>query len=142
MHNLITYLDNYFLVTLKMEANITIFVIILLGALICFLVLSLLRKTPGRQADRNPASTKNSLCPICGSSLSKAEKVKSFLYPGKPDKIMHIFGCPFCYPAGQQRICPVCSKEIKKEGYLIARVFEKPGKTHVHVLGCTGCRKG
>ena len=115
-----------------------------MAALLGILIISLLRKNPieGEQSDKKGSGKKGSPCPICGSILIKAEKVKSIVYPGKPDKIMHIFGCPFCYPTGEKRFCPVCSKEIEGEGYLIARVFEKPGKTHVHVLGCSGCRKG
>jgi predicted nucleic acid-binding Zn ribbon protein len=80
-------------------------------------------------------------CPLCGTILTDGRKVSSILYPGKPDGMMEIHGCPFCMPpAGTtSRLCPVCGKEIPADGYVIARVFSGSGKTHVHVLGCTGC---
>lgn len=85
-------------------------------------------------------------CPLCKSVLIPGEKVRSQLYRGKPDGIMHIHGCPFCDPkdpeAKIRRYCPYCHDELSKEDYAIARVFEKPGKTQVHILGCTRCRAG
>ena len=80
-------------------------------------------------------------CPLCGTILTEGRKVSSILYPGKPDGMMEIHGCPFCIPpAGTAaRLCPVCGKEVPADGYVIARVFSGPGKTHVHVLGCTVC---
>ena len=127
-----------------MEASIIVLVLLLLGTLLGILIVSLLRKSPfeSKGREKKEGGDKGSPCPICGSILTNGERVKSIVYPGKPDKIMHIFGCPLCYPSGQKRFCPVCVKEIEGEGYLVARVFEKPGKTHVHVLGCSGCRKG
>lgn len=93
-------------------------------------------------------------CPLCASVLGAGERVKSSLYPGKADRIMHIFGCAHCWPAepsaraspGARRICPVCGRELEAEGWVVARYFERPGragaaaKGHIHVLGCTGCR--
>lgn len=88
-------------------------------------------------------------CPICGTPLKRGETVHSHLFPGKPDGMMYIFGCPYCYKdhpkrkelKNVKRICPYCKDEIPEDGWVVARVFEKPGKTHVHVLGCTVCRK-
>jgi predicted amidophosphoribosyltransferase len=82
-------------------------------------------------------------CPLCGSSLINNKRVNSVLFPGKPDSLMEINGCPYCYPANLEitRICPVCKKEVPKDGHVIARVFIKPNKKHVHVLGCTACYK-
>ncbi|MDC7224788.1 MAG: hypothetical protein PQJ60_13665 [Spirochaetales bacterium] len=87
-------------------------------------------------------------CPLCGEWLEPGEKVHSHLYPGKPDGMMHIFGCPRCYSGhpdrggrgGSGRICPYCHESLGPEDYVIARVFERPDKTQVHVLGCTICR--
>ncbi len=81
-------------------------------------------------------------CPICDVIMENGDRVKSQVFPGKPDKMTHIFGCPACYPpnAIHKRICPVCKKEVPREGYVIARMFVSPGRKHVHVLGCTGCR--
>ncbi|MCF6335380.1 MAG: hypothetical protein L3J12_06540, partial [Spirochaetales bacterium] len=82
-------------------------------------------------------------CPLCGSNLYGNKRVKSVLFPGKPDSMMEINGCPYCYPSNSEisRVCPVCRKIVPADGHVIARVFKKPGKTHVHVLGCTGCYK-
>jgi hypothetical protein len=82
-------------------------------------------------------------CPVCGSSLRPGERVHSRVFTPKGDRIMHVYGCPRCWPAniGNVRVCPVCEKEVPREGYLVARLFERPdGSRHVHVLGCTGCR--
>jgi hypothetical protein len=98
----------------------------------------------------NPGSGTPKTCPICGSSLEKGQMVKSFVFHGGvrsgniTEKMSHIFGCPFCYPANDAnpRLCPVCKKIIPADGYLIARMFERPDRDrkHVHVLGCTACR--
>jgi len=100
---------------------------------------------PGRAAGATSART----CPLCSSALEGGERVKSKLFPGKGDRIMHIFGCPRCWPAtpSAPRICPVCGREIGREGWAVARYFERRGGSgggkmaHVHVLGCTECRK-
>jgi len=85
-------------------------------------------------------------CPLCNSSLSKGENVKSKTYPasqGSTDILMDVFGCPKCIPpAGQEdRICPACKKKIPTDGFVIGRYFIKPHKKHLHILGCTLCRK-
>jgi hypothetical protein len=81
-------------------------------------------------------------CPLCRSVLVAGQTVKSSLFPGGADRIMHIFGCPHCWPATPSvpRICPVCGGALDAGGWVIARYFERPGRRHVHVLGCTGCR--
>jgi len=81
-------------------------------------------------------------CPLCSSVLAPGERVRSKLFPGKNDRIMHIFGCVHCWPAtvSAPRICPVCGQVLDAEGWVIARYFESPGRKHVHVLGCTDCR--
>lgn len=88
------------------------------------------------------ASAGGRSCPLCSSALGPGERVKSSLFPGKADRIMHIFGCVHCWPAtaSAPRICPVCGRELDAEGWVIARYFERPGRRHVHVLGCTDCR--
>ena len=119
--------------------DVEYFVLILLGIIIFFLLV-LLRRKP---QVRNKVTEKKQPCPLCGSLLIKSEKVKSIVFPGKPDQLMHIFGCPYCYVKKiHERVCPVCKKRLKDKEYVIARVFKKPGKTHVHVLGCTSCRMG
>ena len=84
-------------------------------------------------------------CPICSARLLHGERVKSSAFPsvgGETDRIMHIFGCPYCLTLDfpRDRSCPVCEKKLSPNAHLIARLFEKPGRSHVHVLGCSLCR--
>lgn len=84
-------------------------------------------------------------CPVCQEILAPGMLVKSKVIkkPGG-DAIMHVFGCPYCWPDNTRyrRICPVCEKIVPREGYLVARYFERPNRRHVHVLGCSGCKRG
>jgi hypothetical protein len=113
-------------------------------ALLYFLFSS--NKLSGRNSVKQkapPSETKTGRpCPLCGELLTNGEKVHSVIYPGKPDKLMEIYGCPHCKSTSDKRRCPVCKKIMDADYVLIARVFEKPGKTHVHVLGCSGCYSG
>jgi len=82
-------------------------------------------------------------CPVCGETLAPGAMVKSKLFAKRgTERIMHIYGCPYCWPENTEyrRVCPVCEKVLPQGGYLIARYFEKPGQRHVHVIGCSGCR--
>jgi transposase len=74
------------------------------------------------------------------------------VYSQGEDRLMNIYGCPWCYPAHpagfrkpsppRQRCCPSCGSPLKDGSFAIARVFERPGrKVHVHVLGCPSCRR-
>jgi hypothetical protein len=127
----------------------------LLGILLAYLALSLMAGRPlfisGKRkggGKRENGSLKT--CPVCGSVLEKGQLVKSVVFQGGvkagavTERMSHIFGCPFCYPAntGTPRICPVCRRIIPADGYLFARMFERAGRDrkHVHVLGCTACR--
>jgi hypothetical protein len=148
-------------------------VLFLLGVLMAYLVLSLLAGRPlfgfggsgndagsgGRNSSAGgfrSASGKNGkapkTCPICGSLLLQGELIKSVVFQGGvrsgpiTERMSHIFGCPFCYPANSRhpRICPVCGGTLSDDGYLVARMFDRPDRPrkHVHVLGCTNCRRG
>ena len=85
-------------------------------------------------------------CPVCGVILEPGQQIRSAVFPGKDNRICHIFGCPACLPfagGGVQRRCPVCGKSLGADGYLIARVFDRPGKkSHVNILGWVNCRNG
>lgn len=128
-----------------------VMVAILLAIILTIIIISLLKKgkkeTGGDEPFRNRNAYRN--CPICGTPLLRGETVHSHLYPGKPDGMMYIYGCPFChakhprFKGGRdvERHCPFCKGIIPESGWVVARVFEKPEKTHVHVLGCTECRK-
>lgn len=106
--------------------------------------------TPTRRrkpVPRGPARGKpgdKGVCPVCGLVLDNGKQIKSAVFPGEGERLMHIFGCPRCYPYAErdiERKCPVCKKTVSPEGYLIARLFERPhGKRHVHILGCVECR--
>lgn len=83
-------------------------------------------------------------CPVCSIRLQHGERVKSSAFPsmGGADRLMHVFGCPYCLdgPDARDRVCPVCGARLKPNEHLIARIFDKPGRSHVHVLGCSRCR--
>ena len=137
----------------------------LLGVLIAYLVLSLMAGRPlfGAQSRPGPGFPPAAggrisgspgrvpkPCPVCGTLLQGGERVKSVVFQGGvrsgniTEKMSHIFGCPFCYPANtaHPRICPVCRRIMPPDGHLIARMFERPDRprNHVRVLGCTDCR--
>lgn len=100
-------------------------------------------------------------CPLCDSMLRKGETVHTVVYTGAKQKavgddetytvsqptvdesLVHMFGCPYCYPANADhpRVCPVCKDELESDDYVIARMFVRNRKKHVHVLGCTRCRR-
>ncbi len=130
---------------------IKVIVALILTVILVLLIVFILRDKKLENISTSKSEPENSYrnCPICGIALKRGETVHSHLYPGKPDGMMHIFGCPYCYKKhprfkelkNNRRVCPFCKKDIPKEGWVIARVFEKPEKTHIHVLGCTVCRK-
>ncbi|MCL2293635.1 MAG: hypothetical protein FWC36_02045 [Spirochaetes bacterium] len=94
---------------------------------------------------KNEEEKTSKFCPLCNSTLSKGENVKSKTYPSESkDTLMDVFGCPKCIPpAGREaRICLVCKKKIPADGFVIGRYFTRTNKKqHLHVLGCTLCRK-
>jgi len=125
-------------------------VALILAIILIIMFISLLKKDKKVQkADNTGQEEIYRDCPLCGTPLKRGETVHSHLYPGKPDGMMYIYGCPYCYKDHPRlkelkdvnRICPYCNAGIPEKGWVVARVFEKPGKTHVHVLGCTVCRK-
>lgn len=99
------------------------------------------RRYTGRKAEVQDSNRGFHRCPLCGTVLEKREKVKSVLYPGKPDGMMEIYGCPYCYGprAQKERICPVCKKPVPKDGLVYARFFQTSERKHAHVLGCSNC---
>jgi hypothetical protein len=81
-------------------------------------------------------------CPLCGTRLFEGERIHSVSFDLGKEKLMHIYGCPFCeYPGtGVKRHCPVCRREIPVAGFVVGRMWDKPGKTHLHITGCTECK--
>jgi len=81
-------------------------------------------------------------CPLCGSRLLEGERIHSVAFDLGKEKLMHVYGCPFCEPvsSGVKRRCPVCRKDIPPGGFAVGRMWEKAGKTHLHIVGCTECK--
>ncbi len=135
-----------------------ILIILFLAGLFLYLILSLFREKKGhsasqagREEDFLPESMEDDRtpCPLCGKKLHRGERVHSQIYSRGEDRLMNIYGCPWCYPdhpAGfhqpeRERRCPSCGLQMKEGSFAVARVFERPGrKMHVHVLGCPVCR--
>ncbi len=104
---------------------------------------------PGSVGDIKEKGETETPCPLCQKFLHRGERVHSQVYSRGEDRLMNIYGCPWCYkdhPAGahtplRERRCPSCGTLLKEGSFAVARVFERPGrKTHVHVLGCPVCR--
>ncbi|MBF9015384.1 MULTISPECIES: hypothetical protein [unclassified Oceanispirochaeta] len=134
-----------------------ILIIIILFSILLYLIISFLlssrQKDEGRtdsfSDDSDVSEDKVTPCPLCEKALHRGERVHSVIYSQGEDRLMNIFGCPWCYsnhPAGhrepsRERYCPSCGVLLKEGSFAVARVFERPGrKTHVHVLGCPVCR--
>ncbi|HEB11287.1 MAG TPA: hypothetical protein ENI06_08760 [Spirochaetales bacterium] len=81
-------------------------------------------------------------CPLCGSLLARGDRIRSIAYPGRGEKIVHILGCPKCYPENDKikRTCPVCRNILPPSGFMIGRMWETQGKKHLHVTGCSMCK--
>lgn len=127
---------------------IQIVVLIFLSILIAWLLHLLTRKVGGQKKEKlekptAPREGKIHPCPICGTLLKSHEKVHSVVYPGENDRLVEVFGCPYCYPANDDypRTCPVCKEIIPPDGFLIGRMFYSGEKPHMHINGCTRCRK-
>lgn len=129
-----------------------IFIIILLLGVLLYLVFSTLQKKTSVENEKENfliEEEKTTKCPLCGKDLHRGERVHSVVYSQGEDRLMNIYGCPWCYkdhPTGHKsplrdRNCPSCNTPLKEGSFAIARVFERPGKkVHVHVLGCPVCR--
>jgi hypothetical protein len=130
--------------------------LLILAAIVAALLISLIhlrRSDYSALADRMAGRSRNQLkvmkpCPLCHTLLEPGETVHTVVYSGDEkdarDSVVHMFGCPYCYPTNDryQRVCPVCRHEIPADGFVVARMFTKGTRKHVHVLGCTTCRSG
>ncbi len=96
------------------------------------------------------------VCPICESNLKKGERIHSAVFPGENERIVYVYGCPYCYKKinsykfnidkldpkkVKKRACPVCSGRLKENDYLIGKMWDTEVKTHLRVIGCIKCRK-
>ncbi|MFO8041843.1 MAG: hypothetical protein R6U25_01465 [Alkalispirochaeta sp.] len=130
--------------------------LLILAGIVAALLISLIhlrRSDYSALSDRMAGRSRNQLkvmkpCPLCHTLLEPGETVHTVVYSGEDksaqDSVVHMFGCPYCYPANAryQRVCPVCRHEIPEDGFVVARMFTKGTRKHVHVLGCTSCRSG
>ncbi|NNM54464.1 MAG: hypothetical protein HKM05_07060 [Spirochaetales bacterium] len=135
-----------------MDVSLLILAAGLLSLLLGFLLLSTRtrrQKNPSRESGLTPQPKgPYRSCPLCGELLQPGQKVRSSVFAtATADKIMEIYGCPFCDEAKtanppQKRHCPVCHQILRPGEVVTARVFERQDgrKTHVHVLGCPRCR--
>ena len=74
--------------------------------------------------------------------LEVGQKIHSVAFNAANESIMHLYGCPHCYPerTALKRICPVCKKELSVQGFLVGRMWDRKGKKHLHISGCTECK--
>lgn len=134
-----------------------ILIIIVLFSILLYLIISFLmtskqngsNKTDTYFDESEESDNKVTPCPLCEKSLQRGERVHSVIFNQGEDRLMNIYGCPWCYdehPGGRrepsrERFCPSCGVTLKEGSFAVARVFERPGrKMHVHVLGCPVCR--
>ena len=141
--------------------NVALLVALAAVVAILFASLAISRRLVHAVKDNRTSRSRDGLylmkpCPICGTLLTRGERVHTVVYSGEPagrskrdtdaarprESLVHMFGCPYCYPSGKRipRVCPVCQAILPDKGHLIARMFVNQSRKHVHVLGCTECR--
>jgi len=87
------------------------FIVIISIALILAVLAGL---TLGRQEKGRPGPAAGHRakppCPLCGAALEGKERLHSRVYEGPQEQLIHLLGCPYCYPVreGVVRRCPVC----------------------------------
>ena len=124
-------------------------VLILMTLIIVLLLVVYFRISAGSRRKEHyeviplPRKGKESPCPLCSTMLKPGERVRSVVYPGKGDRLVEIYGCPYCYPPNRAhpRFCPSCKRELDQEELIFARLFDRGGKIHVHVNGCRVCMR-
>ena len=130
-------------------STMDLIVLVLLTTVIILLLtvyFRLSRSAPGKvpaEVEVEVKKGKQSPCPLCRTLLKPGERVKSVVYPGKGDRLVEIYGCPYCYPPNHRypRYCPSCKREIGQEELIFARMFDSSGKAHMHVNGCRVCMR-
>lgn len=117
--------------------------IVLLLGIYFHLSISKVFPEPQIRLENLPGTGKRSPCPLCGNLLQPGERVHSVVYPGKGDRLVEIYGCPYCYPPNHahRRYCPSCKRELEGDELVFARLFDNSGKAHVHVNGCKVCMR-
>ena len=119
----------------------------LIGALVLVVILALINIRLFRGGPHRAAvlfsSPRLRVCPICGSRLSPGERVRTAAYPGKDERLVHMYGCPRCYGsrAVLRRRCPVCHRSLSGEDHLVGRLLKEEGLSRVKVWGCSRCVK-
>jgi hypothetical protein len=114
---------------------------------ICLLII-------GREAARrkrlpaDPAPSRREPCPLCGSPLRMGDRIRSQRYTVGKDSIVHVHGCPRCYPSNDRfrRVCPVCRRQLDPTAFIVGRMWEKvrpagsKPRMRLHIMGCPACR--
>jgi len=141
---------------------ILVAVLALVTLILLLLSFSLRNPGRGRAPGRSSGGTSSlSICPLCGSPLKRGERVHTAAFPGINERMVHIFGCPYCHPryapegpgsggkraadgsprvpGGARRVCPVCHRELREGEYLTGRMRKSKEKTYIRVLGCSRC---
>ena len=118
-----------------------VFFLFLLSVFVISLLLRRKKKILLRKEDMKKKKKKTAICPLCGTLLPEGVRIRSVAYPGVGGKIVHVYGCPFCYPDqyDTDRTCPVCRNSLPADAYLIGRMMEYTERNHLHISGCTVC---
>jgi hypothetical protein len=125
-----------------MDERILILVILFLLILSAFILGLVFRKKRPKVAVKPEKKRLFQVCPLCGTELKRGERIHSVVYPGQNYKLIHIFGCPYCYgksPVKKTRKCPSCKRVMPEEAYLAGKMWADRGITRVRVSGCTLC---
>jgi C4-type Zn-finger protein len=117
------------------------------AALVVLLALASVAVARGTGGRNRPAATRaprrrRVRCPICGSGLDEGESVRTVAYPGRGERLVHLYGCSRCYGAAASvpRRCPVCRALLEGEDYLVGRLLPGEPRGRVRVWGCSRCR--
>ena len=134
-----------------MQYWVIVMVALVLAGLL-MLIVGIGRARPDRKTPAQPPRLREP-CPICGAPLAPGERIRSALFPGKRERLTHLFGCSRCYPPDDRypRSCPVCRSRLPPDGYVVGRMWERRPKVaasgtsgrprqHLHILGCAACR--
>jgi hypothetical protein len=130
-----------------------VFLVIAAASFVMLALLGLARRPkrpprPGRGLLREAAARRRTRCPVCGTLQPEGRGgVRTAAFPGAAERLVHIYGCPWCYgPAARlQRRCPVCRSRLEGEDHLVGVLVAGPAgqagqaRGRVSVRGCSRC---
>jgi hypothetical protein len=126
----------------QMGEKIVILAVLALLIIAAFILGFIFRKKRTKSAPEARKARLFQFCPLCGTELKRGERVHAVSFPAQGHKLIHIFGCPFCYgksPGKKARKCPSCKRVLPEDAYLAGRMWTDKGIIKVHVSGCTLC---